>query len=80
MLGPIAKVAPRVLITSSPTIWAHVNKHPNYKRSDWYYKAMRLELRRDIVFTQTDNVKHEIRRKQMSPGVCILEVSMTEVR
>ncbi|KAL2858433.1 cytochrome P450 [Aspergillus pseudoustus] len=66
--GPIARVAPRVLITSSPEVWVHVNNKPGYKRSDWYYNATRIEYRRDNVFSQTDNVKHEKRRKQMAPG------------
>ncbi|KAL1612353.1 hypothetical protein SLS60_000579 [Paraconiothyrium brasiliense] len=66
--GPIARVAPNVLVTSSPEVWAHVNSKPDYKRSDWYYNACRIEYRRDNVFSQTDNVKHEQRRKQMAPG------------
>ncbi|KAL4986004.1 cytochrome P450 [Aspergillus falconensis] len=66
--GPIARVAPRVLITSSPEVWMHVNNKPGYKRSDWYYNAVRIEHRRDNVFSQTDNSKHEERRKQMAPG------------
>jgi len=48
----------------------HVNNKPGYKRSDWYYNAARIEYRRDNVFSQTDNEKHERRRKQMAPGVC----------
>lgn len=67
--GPIARVAPRVLITSSPEVWMHVNNKPGYKRSDWYYRAVRIEYQRDNVFSQTDNAKHERRRKQMAPGV-----------
>ncbi|KAJ5553091.1 hypothetical protein N7494_002469 [Penicillium frequentans] len=66
--GPIARVAPRVLITSSPDVWMHVNNKPGYKRSDWYYHAARIEYRKDNVFSQTDNAKHEQRRKQMAPG------------
>ncbi|TDZ49638.1 Cytochrome P450 monooxygenase lolP1 [Colletotrichum trifolii] len=66
--GPIARVAPDILLTSSPEVWTHVNKHAGYKRSDWYYHACRVEYRRDNVFTQTDNEKHEKRRKQMAPG------------
>ncbi|KAJ5417304.1 uncharacterized protein N7487_000854 [Penicillium crustosum] len=66
--GPIARVAPRVLITSSPEVWMHVNNKPGYKRSDWYYRATRIEYRRDNIFSQTDNAKHEKRRKQMAPG------------
>lgn len=66
--GPIVRIAPNVLITSSPDVWAHVNNKPGYKRSDWYYVACRIEHRRDNVFTQTDNRKHDHRRKQMAPG------------
>ncbi|RFU78439.1 cytochrome p450 [Trichoderma arundinaceum] len=66
--GPIARIAPNILITSSPDVWAHVNNKPGYKRSDWYYTACRIEYQRDNVFTQTDNKKHESRRKQMAPG------------
>ena len=50
----------------------HVNNKPGYKRSDWYYNAARIEYRRDNVFSQTDNEKHERRRKQMAPGVSLL--------
>ncbi|KAJ6013104.1 hypothetical protein N7499_012292 [Penicillium canescens] len=66
--GPIARVAPQVLVTSSPEVWMHVNNKAGYKRSNWYYKAARIEYRRDNVFSQTDNTKHEQRRKQMAPG------------
>ncbi|WQF88082.1 Putative cytochrome P450 [Colletotrichum destructivum] len=66
--GPIVRIAPGLLITSSPEVWTHVNKQPSYKRSDWYYHACRVEYRRDNVFTQTDNEKHDMRRKQMAPG------------
>ncbi|KAF3354199.1 hypothetical protein VdG1_07664 [Verticillium dahliae VDG1] len=66
--GPIARIAPGILLTSSPEVWAHVNRHAGYKRSEWYYNACRVEYRRDNVFTQSDNVKHEQRRKQMAPG------------
>ncbi|KAJ3497467.1 hypothetical protein NLG97_g1882 [Lecanicillium saksenae] len=66
--GPLARVAPNILTTSSPDVWAHVNNTPGYKRSDWYYNAVRIEHRRDNVFSQTDNAKHDLRRKQMAPG------------
>ncbi|KND88422.1 Pisatin demethylase [Tolypocladium ophioglossoides CBS 100239] len=66
--GPIARVAPEVLVTSSPEVWMHVCSKPGYKRSDWFYNACRIEHRRDNIFSQTDNGKHERRRKQMAPG------------
>ena len=46
-----------------------MNRKAGYKKSDWYYQGLRFEHRRDNVFTQTDNAKHEKRRKQMAPGV-----------
>ncbi|KAM0268896.1 hypothetical protein ACHAQH_009869 [Verticillium albo-atrum] len=67
--GKIARIAPGILLTSSPEVWTHVNRQAGYKRSDWYYNACRVEYRRDNVFTQTNNAKHEQRRKQMAPGV-----------
>ncbi|KAI8264284.1 Cytochrome P450 monooxygenase lolP1 [Colletotrichum sp. SAR 10_77] len=66
--GPIVRIAPGIVVTSSPDLWTHVNKNPAYKRTDWYYHACRVEYRRDNVFTQTDNAKHDARRKQMAPG------------
>ncbi|KAK5994306.1 Cytochrome P450 monooxygenase ABA1 [Cladobotryum mycophilum] len=66
--GPVARIAPNILITSSPEVFAHMNIKPNYKRADWFYKAIRIEYRRDNVFSQTDNEKHDMRRKQMAPG------------
>ncbi|KAF4506647.1 hypothetical protein G6O67_006711 [Ophiocordyceps sinensis] len=67
--GPMARVAPNVVMTTSPDVWAHVTNKPGYKRSDWFFKAMRSEHRRDNVFTQTDVEKHDGRRKQLAPGV-----------
>ncbi|KAJ6080543.1 hypothetical protein N7467_010296 [Penicillium canescens] len=32
-------------------VWIYINNKPSYKRSDWYYKAARIEYRRDNVFT-----------------------------
>ena len=70
-LGPIARVAPNILITSSPNVWTHVNNTPGYKRSAWFYNACRIEYRRDNVFSETDNERHDRRRKQMAPGVIL---------
>lgn len=67
--GPIARIGPGVLLTSSSEVWAHVNRHPGYKRSDWYYHAARIEHRQDNIFTQTDNELHDNRRRQMVAGV-----------
>ncbi|TVY42183.1 Cytochrome P450 monooxygenase [Lachnellula occidentalis] len=66
--GSIVRVGPNTLITSSPDVWTHVNIKPAYKRSNWYYRALRIEHGRDHIFSQTDNYKHGQRRKQMAPA------------
>jgi cytochrome P450 len=66
--GPIARIAPNLLVTDSPDVWMHVNREPGYKRSDWWYHAARIEHRRDNVFSETNNEKHDRRRMQMMPG------------
>jgi hypothetical protein len=68
--GPIARVAPNHLVTSSPELWAHINAARSpYSRAAWYYHAVRFEPGKDNVFTEVDNKKHEKRRKQMAAGV-----------
>jgi len=67
--GPIARIGPNSLITSHPDVWTHIHLKPGYKRSDWFYQAARWEYQKDTVFSQTDNALHEVRRKQLAPGV-----------
>lgn len=69
LLGPIARIGPTSLVTSSPEVWIHINTKPGYKRSEWYFNAVRVEHRRDHVFSQTDTALHDERRKQLGPGV-----------
>ncbi|KAF2268106.1 pisatin demethylase [Lojkania enalia] len=67
--GPIARVAPNHLITSSPELWAHINAvRSPYTRAEWYYHAARFEAGKDNVFTECDNIKHDARRKKMAAG------------
>ncbi|KAI0435650.1 cytochrome P450 [Xylaria telfairii] len=66
--GQLVVAAPKVLLTSSPELWAHINTYPGYTKSKWYYRNSRFDWRRDNVFTQTDNEKHNERRKQMVRG------------
>jgi hypothetical protein len=35
--GKIARIAPNILMTSSPEVWAHLNIKPEYSRSDVSY-------------------------------------------
>lgn len=69
--GPIARIGPNALITANPDVWAHVHTTPGYKKTDWFYQAARFEYQRDNIFTQTNTEKHDIRRKQIAPGVGI---------
>lgn len=62
-------MGPNSLITSNADVWLHVNTKPGYKRSDWYFKACRVEYQRDHIFSQTDTKLHDERRKQIAPGV-----------
>ncbi|KAI0468317.1 cytochrome P450 [Xylaria cf. heliscus] len=66
--GQLVVAAPTVLLTSSPALWAHINTHPGYTKSQWYYLNSRFDWRHDNVFTQRDNEKHHERRKQMIRG------------
>ncbi|KAF2661227.1 cytochrome P450 monooxygenase-like protein [Lophiostoma macrostomum CBS 122681] len=54
--GPIARIAPNHLITSSP------------ERAEWYYHAARFEPGKDNIFTECDNERHDARRKKMAAG------------
>lgn len=67
--GPIARIGPNAVVSSSPEVWIHVNTKPGYKRSDWYFHAARVEHRRDNIFSQTNTELHDQRRKQIAPGV-----------
>ncbi|KAI1122552.1 cytochrome P450 [Nemania abortiva] len=66
--GQITVVSPTVLLTSSPDLWTRMNTHPGYTKSKWYYRAVRFDWRIDNVFTQMDNEKHDVRRRQMIRG------------
>ncbi|KAK4099124.1 cytochrome P450 [Parathielavia hyrcaniae] len=66
--GPIARIKPNSLITSSADVWTHVNSKPGYKRSEWYFTAMRVEYQRDHIVSQADTKLHDERRKQIAPG------------
>lgn len=68
--GPLARIAPNILITSSPDLWANINGvRSRYKRSKWFYRACQIEPGLDNVFSQVDDDLHEKRRKQMAAGV-----------
>ncbi|KAK7920837.1 hypothetical protein PG985_008859 [Apiospora marii] len=66
--GPIARVGPNTVLTSSAEFWESVNVKPGYKRSKWFYNAARFDWRRDNCFTMIDVEQHDARRKKMAPG------------
>ncbi|KAI1080538.1 cytochrome P450 [Whalleya microplaca] len=66
--GPVARVSPRILATSSPELWAHINTKPGYTRSKWFYRPARFDWRRDTVFTEVNIRAHDLKRKQMIAG------------
>ncbi|KAK8134230.1 Cytochrome P450 [Apiospora sp. TS-2023a] len=66
--GPIARVGPNTVLTSSAEFWESVNVKPGYRRSKWFYNAARFDWRRDNVFTMIDTEQHDARRKMMAPG------------
>ena len=67
--GPIARVGPNDLITSSPDLLAHMNAvRSPYTRSTWFNAATRTEVGRDHVFSQIDEAQHTKRRQQMASG------------
>ncbi|CAA9961570.1 Pisatin demethylase [Pyrenophora teres f. maculata] len=67
--GPIARIGPNELITSSPDVLARMSgvRSP-YTRSTWYYAATRMEVGKDHVFSLLDEAKHTKRRQQMASG------------
>jgi hypothetical protein len=68
--GPIARVAPNVLVTSSPEVWSRINAvRSPYTRSAWYYRAARFQPGKDHIFSEINDKNHDKRRKQMAAGV-----------
>jgi hypothetical protein len=68
--GPIARVGPNDLVTSSPELLAHMNAvRSPYTRSTWFNASTRVEPGKDHVFSELDEEKHTKRRQQMAAGV-----------
>jgi hypothetical protein len=68
--GPLARIAPDHLITSSPELWAHMSAvRSPYRRAEWFYHAIRFEPGKDSIFTDCENRRHDERRKKMASGV-----------
>jgi hypothetical protein len=71
-IGPIARIGPNELITSSPELLVHMNAvRSPYTRSSWFNRTTRVEPGKDHVFSQLDEEKHTKRRQQMAAGVSL---------
>jgi hypothetical protein len=68
--GPIARIGPNTLVTSSPDFVMRMGAARSpYTKADWY-RASRIPPGEDNIFTQQDEEKHARRRAQMADGVC----------
>ncbi|KAK3388000.1 cytochrome P450 [Podospora didyma] len=67
--GPIARVGPNDLLTSSPELLAHMSAvRSPYTRGKWYHRATRHQPGIDHLFSELDEDKHTRRRAQLAPG------------
>ncbi|KAI0429669.1 cytochrome protein [Xylaria sp. FL1042] len=66
--GETVVVSPTMIITSSPDLWARSNAYPGYKKSKWYYRAVRYDWRNDNIFTEANTETHDVKRMQMIRG------------
>ncbi|EFE40402.1 cytochrome P450 monooxygenase, putative [Trichophyton verrucosum HKI 0517] len=78
----VAKIAPNLIVTSSPEVWMHVTTKPGYPRSEWFFRAMRVDYQHDHLFSLTDTAEHDRRRKLLGPGFhgteCSYELCINE--
>ncbi|KFY37707.1 hypothetical protein V494_04641 [Pseudogymnoascus sp. VKM F-4513 (FW-928)] len=66
--GPVARIAPNKLVTSSPELLFRMSAARSlYTRSDWY-AGLRLPPGQDNIFSTMDEKKHTRRRAQMADG------------
>ncbi|SPO01826.1 related to pisatin demethylase [Cephalotrichum gorgonifer] len=77
--GPIARIGPRDLITSSPDLWMHMSAVRSlYSRAPWYPLATRFQAGKDHIFSQVDEEKHKNRRRQLVAGYSGKEIENLE--
>ncbi|KAK3355720.1 cytochrome P450 [Neurospora tetraspora] len=67
--GPIARIGPNELMTTSIELLAHINGARNrYTRTRWWYLVGRFQPNRDTIFSEVDEAIHTKRRAQMAGG------------
>ncbi|EGO52223.1 hypothetical protein NEUTE1DRAFT_114214 [Neurospora tetrasperma FGSC 2508] len=67
--GPIARIGPNELMTTSLELLAHINGARNrYTRTRWFYIAARFQPNGDNILSELDDNIHTKRRAQMAGG------------
>ncbi|KLU91390.1 pisatin demethylase [Magnaporthiopsis poae ATCC 64411] len=67
--GPIARVGPNDLVTSSLDLLCHMSAARSpYTRGGWYYNATRTRAGKDSVFSTVDEELHDKRKRQLAAG------------
>ncbi|KAF9874726.1 cytochrome P450 [Colletotrichum karsti] len=67
--GPIARVGPNDLVTSSPELLLHMSAiRSSYTKTEWFYRACRHRPDKDHVFSEMDEEKHKQLRSRMAAG------------
>jgi hypothetical protein len=69
--GPLARIGPNDLITSSPELLWRINGvRSTYTKGGWY-NGSRIQPGRDNVFSGIDEDHHTKRRAQLAPAVSL---------
>lgn len=67
--GPLVRVGPNDLLTSSPALLSHMNSpRAGYTRSEWYYGGIRFKKGDDHVMSLLDDAEHTRRRAKLAAG------------
>ena len=67
--GPIARISPNELMTSSHELIAHMSAARSpYTRARWFYGGTRVDPTRDHCFSELNEERHNKRRQQMAAG------------
>ena len=70
LTGPIARIGPNDLITTSLELLTHINGTSNrYTKTRWWYILGRFQPGTDTIFSELDEDIHTKRRAQMAGGV-----------
>lgn len=69
VLGPLARIGPNDLLTSSPDLVFRINAvRSPYTKTEWFYGGFRFEKGRDNVISQVNEQMHEKQRRRLAPA------------